>query len=74
MYTGQYLGGKVVAELEILEEGGHEHGGEEENDTPEEDIGNVGPVGAAGAAYKLSALLDAVLQRGGRGHLFIVSR
>ncbi|TNN51005.1 hypothetical protein EYF80_038807 [Liparis tanakae] len=48
-----YLGGKVAARLELLEEGGHEDGGEEEDDAPEEDVGDVGAVGAAGAALEL---------------------
>ena len=66
-----YLSGKVIAELEVLEEGGHDDGGEEENDTPEEDVGNVGPLGAAGAAHKLPTVLNTVLKQqveGRRSH------
>lgn len=47
------LGGEVAARLELLEEGGHEDGGEEEDHAPEEDVWDVGAVGAAGAAHKL---------------------
>lgn len=57
-----YLGRKVVAELEILEEGRHDDGGEEEEDAPEEDIGDVGPFGAAGAADELATLFNAILR------------
>lgn len=57
-----YLGGKVVAELEILEEGRHDDGGEEEEDAPEEDIGDVGSFGAAGAADELATLFYAILR------------
>lgn len=58
-----YLCWKVIAELEVLEEGGHDDGGEEENDTPEEDVRNIGPLGAAGAAHKLPAVLNTVLKQ-----------
>lgn len=61
-YLTVYLGGKVVAELEVLEEGRHDDGGEEENDAPEEDVGDVGPCGATGAADKLATLFNAILQ------------
>lgn len=57
-----YLCGKVIAELELLEEGGHDDGGEEEDDTPEEDVGNVGSMRAAGAAHKLPTFFDTSLQ------------
>ncbi len=58
-----YLCGKVIAELELLEEGGHEDGGKEENDTPEEDIRNVGSIRATGAAHKLPSVFNTVLQQ-----------
>lgn len=61
-YEELYLCRKVVTELEFLEEGRHDDGGEEENDTPEEDIRNVRPFGATGAAHKLPALLNTILQ------------
>lgn len=48
-----YLGGEVAACLELLQEGGHEDGGEEEDHAPEEDVGDVGAVGTTGAANKL---------------------
>lgn len=57
-----YLGRKVVAELELLEEGRHDDGGEEEDDAPEEDVGDIGPFGAAGAADELATLFNAILQ------------
>lgn len=47
------LGGEVAARLELLEEGGHEDGGEEQDHTPEEDVWDVGAMGAAGAALEL---------------------
>lgn len=62
MYEEQYLCRKVITELEVLEEGRHDDGGKEENDRPEEDIGNIWPMGAAGAAHKLPALFDTILQ------------
>lgn len=58
-----YLCRKVIAELEFLEEGGHEDGGKEENDTPEEDVRNVGTMGATGAAHKLPTLFNTILQQ-----------
>lgn len=58
-----YLCGKVIAELELLEEGGHEDGGKEKNDTPEEDIRDVGSMRTAGAAHKLPSLFNTVLQQ-----------
>lgn len=48
-----YLCGEVAACLELLEEGGHEDGGEEEDHAPEEDIGDVGSVVTTGGALKL---------------------
>lgn len=57
-----YLGRKVVAELEILEEGRHDDGGEKEDDAPEEDIRDIGPFGATSTANKLATFFDAVLQ------------
>lgn len=56
-----YLGRKVVAELEFLEEGRHDDGGEEEDDAPEEDVRDKGPFGATSAADKLATLFNAVL-------------
>ncbi len=47
------LGGEVAARLELLEEGRQEDGGEEEDDAPEQDVGDVGAVGAAGTALEL---------------------
>lgn len=61
MGAALYLRGKVIAELELLEECGHEDGGEEENDTPEEDIRNVRSVRATGASHKLPLLFNTVL-------------
>lgn len=58
---GTYLRGEVAARLELLEEGGHEDGGEEEDDAPEEDVGDVRAVGAAGAALELSVKALALL-------------
>lgn len=58
-----YLCGKVIAELELFKEGGHDDGGKEEKDTPEEDIGDVWSSGAAGGAQKLPALFNTILQR-----------
>lgn len=49
-----YLGGEVSLGLELFEEGGEEEGGEEEDDGPEEDVGDVGPVVAAGRADELA--------------------
>lgn len=49
---GTDLGGKVSFGLELLEEGRQEEGGEEEDDGPEENVGNVGAVQAAGGAYE----------------------
>lgn len=63
MYEAQYLCREVIAELEFLEQGGHKDGGEEENDTPEEDIRNIGSMRATGAANKLPLLLYTVLQQ-----------
>ncbi len=57
-----YLCGKVIAELELLKEGGHEDGGKEENDTPEEDVRNVGSFRTARAAHKLPTLFNTILQ------------
>lgn len=48
-----YLSGEVAASLELLEEGGHEDSGEEEDHAPEEDIGDVGAMRTTGAALKL---------------------
>lgn len=62
MYEEQYLCRKVITELEILEEGWHDDSGEEENNTPEEDIRNKWSKRAAGAAHKLPALFNAILQ------------
>lgn len=58
----QYLCGKIIAELELLEECRHDDCRKEENDTPEENIRNVRSVRAAGGAYKLPSLFNAVLQ------------
>lgn len=55
------LGGKVAARLELLEEGWHEDGGEEEDHAPEEDVRDVGAVGATSAAYKVPVQLFALL-------------
>lgn len=63
MNVAQYLCGKIIAELELLEEGRQEHSTKEENDTPEENIGNVWSMRAAGAAHKLPLLFNTVLQR-----------
>lgn len=62
MYQEQYLCRKVITEFEILKEGRHDDGGKEENDTPEEDIRNVGSMRAAGAAHKLPALFNTILK------------
>lgn len=58
----QYLCGKIIAELEVFQERRHEDSGKEENDTPEENIWNVGSMGAAGFAHKLPSVLNAALQ------------
>lgn len=39
-----HLGGKVSLRLELFKEGGQEESGEEENDRPEKNIWDVGPV------------------------------
>ena len=70
MYEIYYLCGKVIAELELLEEGGQEYGWKEENDAPEEDIRYVGACRAAGTAYKLSAVLNTVLQQEGQNYSY----
>lgn len=62
----KYLCGKIIAELELLEESRHEDSGKKENDTPEEDIRDVGSLGATGAAHKLPTLLNTVLEQQGR--------
>lgn len=62
-HDAQYLRGKVIAELELLEEGGHEDGRKEEDDTPEEDIRNIGSVRATCTAHKLPLLFNTVLQQ-----------
>lgn len=51
--TDADLGGEVSLGLELFEEGGEEEGGEEEDDGPEEDIGDVGAIVAAGRADEL---------------------
>ena len=48
-----YHGGEISLRLELLEEGGEEEGGEEEDDGPEEHVGDVGSVVAAGLAREL---------------------
>lgn len=63
MYDALYLCRKVIAELELLEQGGHEDGGKEENDTPEEDIRNIGSMRATGTPNKLPLLFNTVLQQ-----------
>lgn len=57
-----YLGGEVAACLELLEEGRHYDSGEEEDHAPEEDIGDVGTMGTAGAALKLPVQYLTLLQ------------
>jgi len=59
----KYLCGKVIAELELLEECRHKDSGEEENDTPEENIRDVGSMRATGAAHKLASFFNTVLQQ-----------
>lgn len=58
----QYLCGKVIAELELLEESRQEHSAEEKNDTPEENIGNIGSMRATSTAHKFPFLFNTVLQ------------
>lgn len=58
-----YLCGKVIAELELFEEGRHEDGGKKEDDTPEENIGNIRSMRATGTAHKLALLFNTVLQK-----------
>lgn len=53
--TDTDLCGEVSLGLELFEEGGEEEGGEEEDDGPEEDVGDVGAVRAAGRTDKLAA-------------------
>lgn len=55
------LGWEVAARLELLEEGRHEDGGEKEDHTPEEDIWDVGAMGATSAANKLPLQLLTLL-------------
>lgn len=66
-YDAKYLRGEVIGELELFEEGRHEDGREEENDTPEENIGDVGSMRTTGTAHKLPLLFNAVLQRQAEG-------
>lgn len=73
MYKELYLCGKVIAELEVLEEGGHDDGGKEEDDTPEEDIRNVGSMRAAGAAHELPSLFNAILHQQVEGRYLYLS-
>lgn len=54
IFRGIYLCGEIAACLELLEEGRHEDGGEEEDHTPEEHVGDVGAVGTTGGALELS--------------------
>lgn len=54
MWRDTYPGGEVAARLELLEKGGHEDGGEEEDHAPEEDVGDIRAVGAAGGALELA--------------------
>lgn len=65
-----YLCGKVIAELELFEEGRHEDSGEKEYDTPEEDIRNVGSMWATCTAHKLALLFNTVLQQQVEGQSF----
>lgn len=62
MNDAQYLCGKVIAELELLEEGRHQDSRKEEKDTPEENIRNIRSMRTAGAAHKLPSLFNTVLQ------------
>lgn len=57
-----YLCGKVITELEPLEKGRHDNRGKEKNDTPEEDVRDVGALETASAADKLPTLFNTVLQ------------
>lgn len=57
-----YLCGKVITELEPLEKGRHDNRGKEKNDTPEEDVRDVGAVGTARTASKLPTLFNTILQ------------
>lgn len=56
-----YLSGEVTAGLELLQEGRHEDGGEEEDDAPEEHVWDEGAVGAAGAPFEVSVQHFALL-------------
>lgn len=56
-----YFGGEVAACLELLEEGRHEDGGEEEDHTPEEHIRDVRAMGTTGGAFKLTVQQLALL-------------
>lgn len=58
MEDAQYLCREVIAELELLKEGGHEDGRKKEEDTPEEDVRNIGSMRATGAAHKLALLFN----------------
>ena len=60
------LGGEVAAGLELFEEGGHGHGGEEQDHGPEEHVWDVGAVRAAGTALEMTPEHLALLQRQGR--------
>lgn len=54
MLSSIYLCGEVAACLELLEEGGHEDGGEEQDNAPKEHIRNVRAMGTTGGALELS--------------------
>ena len=57
-----HLGGEVATGLELLEEGGHEKGGEEQDGGPEEHVGGIGPVVAARRPHELALHADTLLQ------------
>lgn len=56
------LGGEVAASFELLEEGRHGDGGEEQDDGPEENVWDVRAVMAACTALELAPELHTALQ------------
>lgn len=57
-----HLGGKVSLRLELFQEGGQEESSEEENDGPEENIWDVGPVVATCRTQELPLKLGTHLE------------
>lgn len=70
-----HLGGEVSLRLELLEERGQEEGGKEEDDGPEENIWDVGPVMTTGQAleFPTKLLTNLEKQKGHKGLNWIFS-